>query len=231
MESRRGKLIVIEGTDGSGKRTQLNFLAEKLKNIGLKIATGSFPQYGKKSAGLVEEYLNGKYGRPEEVNPYAASLFYALDRFDAAFEIRKLIDGGHTVLLDRYADSNAGHQGGKIRDESKRAEFLSWLYETEYEILRVPRPDLVIILNVPAEIGYELIGKKEQRLYIDGKGKRDGHESDIEHLKNAAAAYLWLANQYPENHKVVECVKDGRMLAPEEISEKIFSVVKNMLEK
>lgn len=226
----KGILLPIEGTDGTGKKTQVKILVEKLEALGFRVATVSFPQYGKKSAGLVEEYLNGKYGAPDKVSPYAASLFFALDRFDASLKIRELLEAGHVMILDRYVDSNAGHQGGKISDPEEREKFLAWLYDIEYNILKIPKPDFVIILHMPAEIGQTLIAKKQERLYIE-KGTHDAHELDLEHLKNAEASYLWLAEKSPEDHKVVEC-HDGKMiLAPEEIGAKIWEIVETLLKK
>src|SRR3990167_9006096 len=108
---KQGKIIAIEGTDGTGKRTQTDLLIKRLMKEGCKTQMYSFPQYGKKSAGLTEEYLNNRYGPAVDVNPYAASLFYALDRFDASVNIRSLRDQGYWIILDRYVDSNAGHQG------------------------------------------------------------------------------------------------------------------------
>lgn len=226
----KGKLIVIEGTDGSGKATQTKILAERLKKEGKSVFTLSFPQYGKKSAGLIEEYLNGKYGDPSAVNPYAASLFYSLDRFDATREIRRRLDAGEVVILDRYVDSNVGHQGGKIKDLKERGKFINWLYEIEYGIFEVPKPDLVLILHVPAEIGQKLVQKKQTRNYIEN-GKQDRHEADLEHLKNAEASYLWLAKNYPENHRIIECVEDNRLLTPEAISEIVYSNAKSVLDQ
>src|SRR3989344_2493977 len=132
---RKGKLIVIDGTDGSGKKTQTQLLLERLQNAGYPALSVSFPQYGKKSAGLVEEYLGGRYGQPDEISPYAASLFYALDRFDLSAEIRAALDAGKIVITDRYVTANAGHQGGKLKNLSERKKFLAWLYDTEYRVL------------------------------------------------------------------------------------------------
>lgn len=229
MTQRNGKLIVIEGTDGSGKRTQSELLQNVLQQKGYTVASASFPQYGKKSAGLVEEYLNKKYGEPDEVDPYAASLFYALDRFDFSAALKELLARGHIVVLDRYVDSNAGHQGGKIHDELKRARFLSWLYKLEYKILKVPKPDLVIILHVPAHIGQELVSRKQDpRTYIE-KGTRDSHEENLLHLQNAEASYLWLARQHPHDHIVVECTENGQILDRAIIAEKVLHVIQEKL--
>lgn len=222
---KKGKLIVIDGTDGSGKKTQTALLIEHLQKNRHEIASIAFPQYGKKSAGLVEEYLNGKYGRPEEVNPYAASLFYALDRFDLSIEIKKALEDGKTVVTDRYVDANAGHQGGKITDPEERKKFLHWLYEMEYRILGIPRPDFTIILHVPAGLGQTLARKKQQRLYIEGGKTLDVHENDLGHLKAAEESYLWLAQRFPRDHRVIECVKRGKLLSPEQIHIKVWNII------
>lgn len=222
---RRGKLIVIDGTDGSGKQTQTRLLVERLALAGASTVSIAFPQYGKKSAGLVEEYLNGKYGKSDALDPKIASLFYALDRFDLSGDIRARLREGKIIVTDRYVDANAGHQGGKIRDPEKRKEFLSWLYDLEYGILGIPKPDLVILLHVPARIGQELVRQKQQRLYIEQGRQLDGHEDDLSHLEAAEAAYLWLAKQYPFDHHVVECLEAGKLLPPEAIAEKIWALV------
>lgn len=226
---KKGKLIVIDGTDGSGKKTQTHLLLKRLEKERITAATVSFPQYGKKSAGLVEEYLNGKYGKPDTVSPYVASLFYALDRFDLSKEIRTHLGEGLHVITDRYVDANAGHQGGKIKNPKEREKFLEWLYQTEYELLQIPRPNFVIILHVPMEIGRELVQKKQERLYIEDGKKLDGHEDDPEHMKAAEASYLWLAEQFLEDHKVIECVEQGKLLTPEEIHEKIWELVRPLV--
>lgn len=223
----KGKLIVIEGTDGSGKRTQLELLKKRLDAEGVPNVNFSFPQYGKKSAGPVEEYLNGKYGEPNELNPYAASIFYAMDRFDLSGEIKNALKD-KLVVLDRYVDSNAGHQGGKISDPKEREKFVEWLYDLEFRILGVPRPDLVVFLHMPAEIGQQLVAKKSARGYLEN-GTHDKHESNLEHLKNAEASYLWLAKKYPNTHKIVECVKDRKILEPEEIHQSVYKILSSLL--
>src|SRR3989338_1753706 len=227
---KRGILLPIEGTDGTGKKTQVKFLVDKLQTMGFGVVTVSFPQYGKKSAGLVEEYLNGHYGAPDQVSPYAASLFFALDRFDAAPRITELLEAGYIIILDRYVDSNAGHQGGKISDPEDRARFLAWLYDIEYNILQVPKPNFVIILHMPAEIGQALVAKKQERLYLE-RGTYDAHEADLKHLKNAEASYLWLAEKSPEDHRGVECCDGDRIFTSEEVSAKISEIVEELLRK
>ncbi len=223
----KGKLIVIEGTDGSGKKTQANLLITRLKKTGLKVVSISFPQYGKKSAGLVEEYLNGKYGPSNNVDPYVASLFFALDRFDLATELKRRLNEKYIVILDRYVDSNAAHQGGKIKDKKARAHFLAWLYDLEYKILGIPKPDLTVILRVPAKMGQALVSQKTQRLYIEGGKTHDGHEANLKHLSAAESAYIWLARKFPKDHVVIECTKGNKLLPPEKIHEKVWNIIKN----
>jgi len=222
-----GKFIVIDGTDGSGKATQLKLLADKLKEMGYEIETADFPQYGKKSAGLVEEYLNGNYGTAEEVGPFRASIFYAVDRYDASFKIREWLQAGKIVIANRYVTANMGHQGGKIMDEQERQKYFNWLYDLEYKIFAIPQPDTNIILHVSAEIGQKLVDQKGQREYVGGQ-KRDIHEADINHLKMAEKVYLQIANIFP-NFELIECVKDGAIMTREEIHEKVLKAVLNTI--
>ncbi len=220
-----GKLIVLDGNDGSGKATQTKLLVEELVASGYKVETASFPQYGSKSAGLVEEYLNGKYG---QVTPQAASIFYAVDRFDASFKIRQWLSEGKIVVSNRYVTANAGHQGGKIGDEIERLKFFKWLDNLEYTVFNIPKPDLNIILNVPAAVAQELVDKKSEdvRKYVGGK-KRDLHEADINHLKNAEKVFMEIARLFP-NTKLVECVEQGKLLPVEIIHNKVWELVRRI---
>jgi len=224
----RGTLIAIEGTDGSGKGTQISLLAQRLRDEGRQVATHAFPQYGKKSAGMVEEYLNGAYGSADNVDPYAASLFFALDRFDASARIREELASGAIVLLDRYLDSNVGHQGGKIRSEDERQRYVDWLYDLEFRILKNPRPDLTLVIHVPPAIGQDLIKKKTQRSYIEGGKTHDMHEADLSHLEHAEEAFLWLVKDSPKTHVLIESYTD-RLLTPEEVHAKVWTTLTKVL--
>jgi dTMP kinase len=226
-EQRTGKFIVIDGTDGSGKTTQMNLLLETLKLSGFAVEVADFPQYGQKSAGLVEEYLNGKYG---QVNAYAASIFYAVDRFDASFKIRQWLSEGKIIICNRYVTANAGHQGGKIEDDAERIKYFRWLDNLEYTTFGIPKPDLNIILHVPAEISQQLVDKKDasMRAYAEGKNKkRDMHEADLDHLKNAERAYLEIAKLFP-NTKLVECTVNNEMMSPKAIHNKVWELVRRI---
>lgn len=219
----KGKFIVIDGADGSGKATQTEILRKRLHDEDIKIKDLEYPRYGEQSAYFVEQYLNGKYGKADEVSGKLASLFYALDRFDSREEINNYLSKGYLLISNRYVSSNAGHQGGKISDKAKRDEFLDWLYDLEYNICKLPKPDLNIYLHVPWEIGQKLVDKKEARNYINGK-KRDIHEADNNHLKNAQETFLYLVER-EDNWLKIDCVKDDKLMSREEIHKKIWDTV------
>ncbi len=212
---KKGKFIVVEGLDGSGKATQVNLLVEVLRGRGEEVEVIDFPQYEKKSSGLIEEYLSGKYGSAKEVGPKIASIFYACDRYDASFKIKKWLEDGKLVIADRYVSSNAGHQGGKIKKESERREFLEWLYDLEYGLFGLPRPDKIIFLKTTPEFSIKAIKEK--------KGK-DIHEKDKEHLKGAYEVYNYLAKN-EKNFETVEVSRDGEFLSPEAINERILKLI------
>jgi dTMP kinase len=226
-----GKFIVIEGTDGSGKTEQFNRLILRLPD-GFEFKTADFPQYDEPSSYFVREYLNGKYGalEDEESGPRRASLFYALDRFDASEKkLKKWLADGAAVIANRYVGSNMGHQGGKIGDEKKRKDFFRWLYDLEYGIFGIPKPDLNIILHMPAEIAQELVDRKAAREYIGGR-KRDLHEGNLEHLRHAEKVYLQIAELFPDDFQVIECAPDGDLLSIEEIHAKVWDIARKTLD-
>jgi dTMP kinase len=225
---KEGKFIVIEGTDGSGKTEQFNALLQKLKKNDLRIETTDFPQYNKPSSYFIKQYLNGFYGDWRDVGARKASLFYALDRYEASFKIREWLKWGKIVLSNRYVGSNLDHQGLKIKDPKERKNFFKWIDELEYKILSIPKPDLNIFLHMPAEIAYFLIKKREKKEYLKNK-KRDIHERDLSHLKQAEKIYLEVAKTFRSDFKTVECVEHGRLLPIQEISEKVWIIVKEFL--
>ena len=215
-----GKFVVIDGTDGSGKGTQTQLLLQRLRDKGYKAEFNDFPQYGKKSAGLVEEYLNGKYGSAEEVGPYAASIFYACDRFDASFQIRQWLEEGKIVIANRYVSSNQGHQGCKIEDKDKRKRYLEWLDDLEYNIFGIPRPDITLFLYVPVEISSKLVDGKDLRDYIE-KGNKDIHEEDLTYIKKAQDAYVEACSQ-ALNWTMIDCTDGENILSRQDINDMIW---------
>jgi dTMP kinase len=230
-----GKFIVFEGIDGSGKSTQAKLLIKQLEREGYQTAFIDFPQYGKKSAGLVEEYLNGKYGKAEQVGPYRASIFYACDRYDASFQIREWLGQGKVVVADRYIGSNIGHQGGKIKNKKERKKFLRWLYNLEYGLFEIPKPDFSFILKVPPKIARSLSGKitdaekkAKKKIYL-GRKKRDIHEKDLGHLINTERSYLEAAQEFPQSFKVIESFRQKRLLSPQELHQEIWEMIKKII--
>jgi len=230
----KGKLIVIEGTDGSGKETQSKLLVEYLnKNQSGSAKYIEFPQYGKPSAVMVEEYLNGRLGSAQDVSAKQASILYAVDRFAASSEIKEWLSKGKTVICNRYTTANKGHQAGKILQSSNQDTisgevqkevdtFLDWIDELEYSTFAIPKPDYTVLLYMPHKVGQKLVAKKAPREYIGGKEK-DIHEADDSHLRAAEAAYLYVANK--DAWSVINCAESDEPLP----IETIHSMVKKEL--
>jgi len=226
-KQKKGHFISIDGTDGSGKQTQTKILVDRLSGLGFDVKTIEFPQYGQKSSGMIEEYLNGKYGTPSQTNPYIGSLFYANDRYDASFKIKKWLDEGKIVITDRYVSANMGHQGGKIDNPLERKKYFDWLYDLEYNIFKIPKPDLNIILHVDAKIAQNLITKKEERTYIKNENK-DIHENDLSHLRDAEKVYLEISSMFSD-FSLIECSPDNKLFSINEISELIWQNVLKLI--
>lgn len=208
----KGKLIVFEGSDGSGKATQSKLLVEFLKNHHIPTEFTSFPRYDSAWGRIVRRYLDGEFGDVEEVSPYLASMLYAGDRMAAAPTIRKWLSTGNIVVCDRYVGSNLAHQAAKIKRQSEKSKFIGWLEGLEYEENQVPQEDLVFFLDVPIEISKKLMRER----------KLDIHEKDLKYLQNVLAVFKMLANER-KNWIRVDCVPKGRLLPPNEIHKRILS--------
>lgn len=224
----KGKFLVIEGTDGSGKGEQTSRLVKRIQESGATVAPFDFPRYAEPSAWFVSQYLNGNFGTLEEVGPKTASLFYALDRYAAARDIRAALEEGKVAISNRYVASNLGHQGSKFSDPEERKKYFTWNYDLEYGVNKIPKPDLNIILHVPARMAQELVDKKNQRQYLGDK-KRDLHETDLGHLERTEEVYRQLAALYPEDFTLVECVENGNLLTIEQVHEKVWSIARRVL--
>lgn len=224
---RTGKLIVLDGTDGSGKRTQSEKLVEQLIAHGYDAILVDFPQYGEKSAGLVENYLNGKYGPAHEVSPYVASFFYALDRYDARPQLQKWLDQGKIIVSNRYVSASMGHQGGKFDTPEQRKAYFEWLTHYEYNVFGIPEPDTNIVLHVPAPVAQKLVAKKQSREYLNGK-THDIHEEDLNHLMRAEQTYLEMCSALP-GFELITCVAGERLLSIEEIHRLVWRHVERVL--
>ena len=207
---RKGMFFVIEGTDGSGKGTQFKLLKDSLEKSGYDVAVFDFPQYELPSSYFAREYLNGKYGSADEVGPYTASLFFSLDRYEAAQQIQKALDDGKIVLANRYTGSNMAHQGTKFHNAEERRGYFIWLDNLEFEMLKIPRPDVSVVLRVPAETAQQLVDQKGERSYTDKK--RDIHEADLNHLRRSVEVYDDLCSLFPKDFVRIDCVRSGELM-------------------
>ena len=220
-----GKLIVIEGTDGSGKSTQFRLLTDRLESEQLKFQKLVFPQYSEPSSALIRMYLGGEFGKsPSDVNAYAASAFYSVDRYASYRKVwGKWYEEGGLVVSDRYTTSNAVHQASK-EPEDKREDFLNWLYDFEYDKLGLPRPDLVIYLDVPTDFTEKMLRHRESETHTQA----DIHEQDMQYLATCRRMGRAAAEHY--GWTVIRCVRDGAMRSMEDIHEEIYRHVAACLE-
>ena len=199
------KLIVIEGLDGSGKATQARLLHERLEGLGEDVRKLAFPDYNNPSSSLVRMYLDGVFGdKPGDVNAYAASAFYAVDRYASYRQFWKSdYDSGKVILADRYATSNAIYQLAKI-EKSHWDGFLGWLEDFEYQKLEIPQPDLVIYLDMPPDISQKLMSRR----YGGDESKKDLHESNRAFLSQCRQSALYAAKRY--GWKIISCAQGGQ---------------------
>ena len=219
-----GRLIVFEGTDGSGKSTQFKALCDRLAKQGTNYEKLVFPQYKEPSSALIRMYLAGEFGsRPGDVNPYAASAFYAVDRYASMKKVwgDYYKDGG-LILADRYTTSNAVHQSAKL-PEGERDSFCRWLDEFEHDRLELPRADLVLYLDMPTDFAVKLLRSREQATNTTA----DIHEVDDGYLSTCRTAALQAAKVL--GWTVIPCVKDGKLRSIEEIHDQIWSLVAPLL--
>ena len=215
-----GKLIVIEGLDGSGKSTQLELLYKNLTEKGIDCKSVSFPDYANPSSTLVKMYLNGEFGsKPDDVNAYAASVFYSVDRY-ASFKSAwgEYYNNGGCVISGRYTTSNAVHQASKLSPD-KWEDFLSWLYDFEYNKIGIPKPDKVIFLDMPIEVSQKLLSKR----YEGDNSKKDIHESDTEYLDKCRKSALFTAKY--SGWEIIPCSENGEARKIDDIANDILKSV------
>ncbi len=218
-----GKIIVFEGIDGSGKGTHSDILFSKLKRDKYLVEKIAFPQYGKKSAYQVEQYLKGNI---EDTGVKEISKLYAEDRMCAKKGMNKWLSQDKIIIVDRYVASNMGHQGGKINDSNERHEFFNWLYELEYDYMKIPKPDLQLFLDVKPHLSLKL---------IEGDATREGkdiHEKNTQHLENAYNSYkdfIEFSNKKNDIFNIMECEIDGKMKEIEEVQKNILECVNSVI--
>lgn len=227
--NRRGLFIVIEGSDGSGKATQVKMLVDRLRSEGYNVETLDFPQYDEPSSYFVTEYLNGKYGGTNDVGPYTASLFYALDRYAAAPRIKQALAEGNIVIANRFTGSNMAHQGTKFETPEERRGYFMWLDAIEFKMLEIPRPDLSVVLRVPADISQKLVDQKSERSYTTKK--RDIHEDDLKHLERAVEVFDDLCRLFSDDFKALDCTRKGAILPISTIGDLVWETLAPLLPK
>jgi len=223
LKQKKGRLIVIDGGDGSGKTVQSELLIKYLVGQGVKVKYLDFPRYYTSFHGrIVGRFLAGEFGKLDDVSPYLASLAYALDRASAKQEMDEWLSHGGLIVSNRYATSNMAHQGARL-PEAKRKEFVEWVDELEYKVHKIPREDIVIYLYVPWQIGLELTKKKGDRAYL-GKGQ-DILEMDLLHRQASEQMYLKLV-KLRRNWVSIDCTEKGKLLPKEEIHRKLLQVLR-----
>lgn len=229
--AKKGKLIVIDGTDGSGKATQVALLVKRLKKEGKTVKVVDFPEYYKNFFGaFIGHCLSEQYYNFLNVHPKIASVLYAADRFESSKETRNWLKKGYIVVANRYVSANQIHQGGKIKNAKKRNNFIKWLDKMEYEVFGIPRPDVTLYLSLPIKIVLQLLKERDsskmKREYL--KKKKDVHEADVNHLINSRKSALWLSETIP-NFIKIDCAPKKDILSREQIHEMVYEKVKKII--
>ena len=229
--AKKGKLIVIDGTDGSGKATQAELLIKHLKKDGHKVKVIDFPEYYQNFFGeFIGHCLSEQYYNWINIHPKIASIAYAADRWESSEKIKELLGEGYIIVANRYVSANQIHQGGKIKDTKKRNSFIKWLDTMEYEVFKISRPDMTFYLSLPIEIVSKLLKSREsskmKREYL--KKNKDVHEKNKNFMKNSIKSALWLAKR-EKNWEKIDCSKKGEILSREQIHEMIYEKVKKIV--
>jgi dTMP kinase len=234
----KGKLIVLEGTDGAGKSTQLEFIKDYLKQRNLKFDYLHFPKYGHNEfSTVIAKFLQGDFGNVDEVNPYFVANIYAMDRFLFLPELNKMLEDNDVVLLDRYVFSGMAFQAGKYRDQEEANEIITWLDDFEFTFLDLPYPDLTLFLDVPIEVTKGRLKTKRKgkdRDYLEGK--QDIHEADLKFQGRVRDAYIYMHDkiQY-EDYYVVPCAKFVKgngwiVYTPADLFSNYFNLIKDTID-
>ena len=216
----KGKLIAIEGTDGSGKATQVGALVERIKTEGMGVVSFSFPRYNTTTGRAIRAYLDGEFGEPTALPPKLCSQLYAADRFAAKSRVAYYLNYREIVLCDRYVASNMAHQGAKLPEE-EREKFFRWVEDYEFGELKIPKPDLTICLHIPIEVTQKALAR-------EGK-EQDGHEKNRDYQKKVYETYMQLSKR--ADWRVIECMERGRRKTIEEVTGEIWEIVYPLLTK
>ena len=223
--SNPGVFIAVEGTDGSGKATQVSILKERLIKSGYDVLVVDFPQYSEPSSYFVREYLAGNYGSAEAVGPYTGSLFYALDRYEASKAIKQALADGKIVIADRFTGSSMAHQGAKFYNPEERRGYYIWLDNLEFVTMGIPRPTKNIVLRVPADVNAKLLANRQQ----ETGQTPDLHEADPNHLAESVAAYDELCQLFPYDYQAIDCARGGQLLDKQSIANLVWTTIQPLL--
>jgi dTMP kinase len=227
LKKNKGTVIVIEGMDSSGKATQVKLAYKELVNEKYRVMRLEFPDYKSDSSALIKMYLNGKFGEdPQSVNPYAASLFFAADRF-ASFKSdwEKFYNDGGILILDRYVSSNMIYQAAKIENKEEREKYLNWIYDLEFKKLNLPVPDIVIFLCMPPKFCLKLNDKRLNK--INGSEEKDIHERNSDYLEKTYEVAVEAAKRY--KWEIVDCIDNNAVKSVEKINGEIIRIIENRL--
>ncbi len=224
MKNKKGQFIVFEGIDGSGKSTQVEFLMKRLKDEGFdenEIKYIKFPRYGENFFGrMITEYLHGKFGPADKVNPYLASLIYAGDRWAEKDKLQKWLEDGNIIICDRYADSNLIHQTSKLKDDGEKDKMEKWLDELEYGEYKIPKPDIIFYVDIDIKMSEK---------FLENKEGKDGHESNGDYLKSCQNEGRRFAKK--RGWVLIDSMKDSEMAPKEEIHEKIWKELEGKISR
>lgn len=229
-KAKKGKLVVIDGIDGTGKATQVELLVGRLNRLGWRAKAIDFPRYYNNFFGkLIGECLAGKYGDFLAIDPHIASVLYAADRWEAKQQIEKWLAAGYLVVADRYVSANQIHQGGKIEEVGKREQFMDWLDQMEHEVFGIPRPDLIVYLDLPLEVSQKLLDEKQRNRILAEKKRyttrtKDAAEANVDHLDQARRNALKLVAGKNKWVKV-DCAPAGELLTKADIHLQIIELV------
>lgn len=220
---RRGRFIVVDGTDGSGKTTQIALSARRLRRAGYRVAVVDFPDYRRFFGRLVRRMLEGEFGRPHDLNPYLASLLFAGDRWEHSASIKCLLESGVTVVANRYVSANMIHQGAKVPPGAARRRLIAWLKELEFKTYGFPQPDRVVFLDVPPAVAQRLVLSRQRQT-----GKGDRADRDRTHQAAAYQTARWLA-AHERHWQRIPCTERGRLLSPDLIHARVWQSLQSVL--
>lgn len=221
----KGKFVVIDGLDGSGKKTQLDLLVKYCRKNKIKVAIVDFPQYYKTFFGrLTGHYLKGEFGSLEQTNPYLASLPFAGDRWQSKSLMEKALKEGKLLLANRYTSSMA-YMAAKFIQKSKQDKFIQWAAKLEYQVYGLPKEDLLIYLSIPPKIGQKLVLQKGNRKYVGNKNKHDIHERNLTYLKRVEEVYSRSVKYFGHWLKIDCLDKKGNLRSREEIHQQIIKLL------